>query len=284
MYEEYCMHNNTCSTGPTAKEPGTQLRRTGNAGNGTTSAGVPTVGSGFILGLEPAISHDIHHIYQRPRVPGSHPRTHCSFVRLREPSNFGDVHQSAPPRCLVPALPPPAAVAGSCDVHHRIIFPYFLPRSYSWAWPPPRLLLRHPFLLLDSRPVHAAWDQEIMLHVSSENAASCFILDLIDQNEFSAPSRPFAAAYWSHLRALTPMWYTSATPQYRSHWAGLLMAEVLISTTRRKPISFTHEEQLLLCGPDPPSPEQFLQSLEASEDRPNAQIVFEAMKPYTSLR
>ncbi|KAF7365773.1 Zn(2)-C6 fungal-type domain-containing protein [Mycena venus] len=136
------------------------------------------------------------------------------------------------------------------------------------------------FNALHAAALKDARDIGIMLEVSTENAASCFILDLLDQREHAGPSRPFAAAYVSHVRALAPMWRASPVPQYRSHWAGFLMSEALLSTRNRKPILITHEDQLLLSGPEPSSVQEFLASLETLANTPGAEIVLQAMKPY----
>ncbi|KAJ7908357.1 hypothetical protein B0H13DRAFT_661050 [Mycena leptocephala] len=126
----------------------------------------------------------------------------------------------------------------------------------------------------------AAWDAGIMLQVSMENAASCFLLDLLEQSDFSGLSRPWASAYISHLRALGPMW-RSSSPLYASHWSFSLMSEALLSTRHRKPILITHEDELLLCVSEPPSAEELLTSLQASVNEPGPEILFQAMKPYT---
>ncbi|KAJ7434848.1 hypothetical protein FB451DRAFT_1310666, partial [Mycena latifolia] len=93
-----------------------------------------------------------------------------------------------------------------------------------------------------SRALHmealkAAWDSGVMLQVSKDSAATCFLLDVLEQLDSCSPSRPWAAAYISHLRALAPVWRTSVlTPPDGSSWAGHLMAEALRATSSRKPI------------------------------------------------
>ncbi|KAJ7237021.1 hypothetical protein B0H12DRAFT_1139591 [Mycena haematopus] len=134
------------------------------------------------------------------------------------------------------------------------------------------------------RALHAAalrdaWDTAIMLQVSSENAASCFLLEYLEQSMGnSGLSRPWASAYISHVRALAPIWRTASV-----HWSGFLMGEALMSTRDRKPILITHEDQLLLCGPEPPSQEAFLASLEtaaSSHNKSNVEILLQSVKPF----
>jgi len=45
-------------------------------------------------------------------------------------------------------------------------------------------------------------------------------------------------------------------------WSGFIMAEALAATARRTPVLFTYNDQLLMCGSEPPPLEQLLQSLQ----------------------
>ncbi|KAJ7132628.1 hypothetical protein C8R46DRAFT_1101593 [Mycena filopes] len=138
-----------------------------------------------------------------------------------------------------------------------------------------------PCHALRAAALKAAWDAGVMLQVSIENAAACYLLDALDQNDFSGLSRPWATAYMSHIRALAPMWRAPNTPPpYAGHWAGFLMAESLLSTRSRKPILVTPEDQLLLVGPEPLSAEEFLASVEATTNPP-AEVLFDSVKPFT---
>ncbi|KAJ7681446.1 hypothetical protein B0H17DRAFT_1182032 [Mycena rosella] len=128
--------------------------------------------------------------------------------------------------------------------------------------------------------LRAAWECGIIIEVSTENAASCFLLDLLAQADVCGTSRPWASAYISHTRALTPMWRTSsATPAYASNWAGFLMIEALVATRGRKAVLITRDDQLILCG-EQPTAEALLASLEAGAAKPGTAPVFQAMRPY----
>ncbi|KAJ7848016.1 hypothetical protein B0H14DRAFT_3867311 [Mycena olivaceomarginata] len=77
--------------------------------------------------------------------------------------------------------------------------------------------------------------------------------------------RPWASAYLSHVRALAPIWRaptTTNTPPYSARWAGFLTNP-----------SFAAQSLF--------PPEEFLASLEAeaSSNKPNAEVVLQAMKP-----
>ncbi|KAJ7463685.1 hypothetical protein FB451DRAFT_1265219 [Mycena latifolia] len=125
----------------------------------------------------------------------------------------------------------------------------------------------------------AAWDSGVILQVSNENAAVCFLLDLLEQFDSCGPSRPWAAAYISHLRALGPAWRASApVAPDGNHWG--LMFEALRATGSRKPILFTRSDQLLLSGPEPPPPETLLATLEASPRNSGIAPLFQSTRPY----
>ncbi|KAJ7730153.1 hypothetical protein B0H16DRAFT_1585575 [Mycena metata] len=140
---------------------------------------------------------------------------------------------------------------------------------------------------LHAAALRAAWDAGTILHVSLENAASCFLLDILDYPDSSTPSRPWAGAYISHVRAIAPMWRSTigsgdqwASPAYSGQWTAFIMAEALISVNCRKPMLITLEDQLLLYGPDPPSAEKVLAAIEASTKKPDPVVLFEAAKAY----
>ncbi|KAJ6475955.1 hypothetical protein C8R47DRAFT_1323683 [Mycena vitilis] len=138
---------------------------------------------------------------------------------------------------------------------------------------------------LHAAALRAAWDTGIMLQVSNENAASCFLLDSLEQCVFvfSGLSRPWGAAYFSHLRALASVWDTSHIMLHSGQWAGFFMSEALLSTRCRKPMLFTHEDQVLLCSSDSRSGEDLLASLEASSNKPGVRILTQSMRQYALL-
>ncbi|KAJ7676766.1 hypothetical protein DFH06DRAFT_1428544 [Mycena polygramma] len=146
-----------------------------------------------------------------------------------------------------------------------------------------RVSVRHTVLFVKNGALRAAWDTGIILQVSNENAASCFLLDSLEQCVFvfSGPSGPWGAAYFSHLRALASVWDTSHIMPYSGQWAGFFMSEALLSTRCRKPMLFTHEDQVLLCSSsDSRSGEDLLASLEASSNKPGVRILTQSMRQY----
>ncbi|KAJ6546672.1 hypothetical protein DFH09DRAFT_1320841 [Mycena vulgaris] len=135
---------------------------------------------------------------------------------------------------------------------------------------------------LHALALKAAWDCGAMIQVSNENAASCVLLDVLEQLDVCGVSRPWASAYLSHARALAPTWRTSTlAPPDGGYWAVDLMAEVLRATSSRKPILFSRDDQLLLCGPEPLSPEALLASLERVTRKSPTTLVLSSMAAYT---
>ncbi|KAJ7688867.1 hypothetical protein B0H17DRAFT_1067735 [Mycena rosella] len=133
---------------------------------------------------------------------------------------------------------------------------------------------------LHKEALKAAWEIGVILQVSNENVASCFLLDALEQNSWGM-SRPWASAYISHLRALAPMAGPSTViSPNRNIWAGFLMSEALSATGSRKPVLFTRDDQLLLAGSEPPSPEALLASLEMATRKSGTAPFFQSLGPY----
>ncbi|KAJ7505919.1 hypothetical protein B0H11DRAFT_361782 [Mycena galericulata] len=127
----------------------------------------------------------------------------------------------------------------------------------------------------------AAWESGIILQPSTENAASCYVLDLLEQTDPAGPSRPWASAYISHIRALAPtMRAQSFGSSDAGRWAGFLMSESLLSTRGRTPMLFTLNDQLLLFGAEPPPLENLLASLEASASKPGLAVLWNSIDSY----
>ncbi|KAJ7617251.1 hypothetical protein FB45DRAFT_1063752 [Roridomyces roridus] len=137
---------------------------------------------------------------------------------------------------------------------------------------------------LHEKALTAAWDVGIMLQPSHENALSCYFLDLLDHcgggqpGSACSPSRPWGGAYFSHVRALAPTWRAAGC--YRADaawWAGFLMADASMAMARGTPILFTPHDQLLLCGPAPPSLETAVACL---ANTPGLTMVWPGMLSY----
>ncbi|KAK7018460.1 Zn(2)-C6 fungal-type domain-containing protein [Favolaschia claudopus] len=136
------------------------------------------------------------------------------------------------------------------------------------------------FRALRAKALKAAWELGIILQPSSENAASCYLLDLTEEGDFSG-IRPWANAYIAHIRALVPVWRISGySTSDAGHWAGFLMTEALISARTRTTMLITQNDQLLICGPDPPALESLLTSIENSAQASGMSILWTSMKPY----
>ncbi|KAJ7264501.1 hypothetical protein B0H12DRAFT_1321427 [Mycena haematopus] len=132
---------------------------------------------------------------------------------------------------------------------------------------------------LRANAVVAAREIGIMFEATEVNAASCFLLDFLEQTDTSGLMRPWAGAYISHIRALAPRWRAGKyTPSDEARWMGFLMSEALCATTRRLPMLITLHDQLLLAGPEP-SLDSFLESLESKRSG-GLQVLYSSMKPY----
>ncbi|KAJ7267333.1 hypothetical protein C8J57DRAFT_1717722 [Mycena rebaudengoi] len=122
----------------------------------------------------------------------------------------------------------------------------------------------------------AAWDAKIMLEVSRENAASCYILSYLELYERRSPSRPWASTFASHLQPIAFTWKESDIERNGSRWAGYIMAEA----RHRKPSLMTTNDQALICGPEPASLQTLLTSLEKSPQRRELALLFQNMRPF----
>ncbi|KAJ7484960.1 hypothetical protein B0H11DRAFT_2279609 [Mycena galericulata] len=136
----------------------------------------------------------------------------------------------------------------------------------------------------------AAWEAGTMLQPSTENAASCYLLDLLEQSicrtsvlsvltvlaaDFCGQSRPWASAYMSHLRVLAPALRGEYLhPSDAGHWAAVFMAEATLSNQRRTPMLFTLNDQLMLYGPEPSSLDDMFASLQVSTQIPALSLLW----------
>ncbi|KAF7368702.1 Zn(2)-C6 fungal-type domain-containing protein [Mycena venus] len=131
---------------------------------------------------------------------------------------------------------------------------------------------------LRSEALKAAWDVGVILLPSNENAASCYLLDLMEQSDFGSAGRPWANAYLAHARALAPIWRASSfTATDVSEWAGFLMGGGPHFCQEQDSIGC---DQLLLSGPEPPSLETLLASLEHSANDSSLSFLWASRQPF----
>ncbi|KAJ7616598.1 hypothetical protein FB45DRAFT_1034917 [Roridomyces roridus] len=126
---------------------------------------------------------------------------------------------------------------------------------------------------LHQKALALAKDAGIYLQASDCNAASCFLLAILDETRH-APIRPWALAYISHIRSLAVVW--NWRPNDAS-WAGFLMMESLTAILERKPVLPSYADQLLISGPEPPPLSSILESLATKETA--TQMVYGAIQP-----
>ncbi|KAJ6584912.1 hypothetical protein B0H19DRAFT_1107144 [Mycena capillaripes] len=136
---------------------------------------------------------------------------------------------------------------------------------------------------LYERAFTLACETRIHIDVSEDNAASCFFLDVLERlNETTF--RPWAVAYVSHSRIIVGS--RDDVERHRPNWAGFIMAEALAAVTRRMPVLFSHTDQLLMGGNEPPPLEQLSRTLQAmhQSSKKVSSIVFTAIVPYYARR
>ncbi|KAJ7138645.1 hypothetical protein C8R46DRAFT_1201161 [Mycena filopes] len=134
------------------------------------------------------------------------------------------------------------------------------------------------FRAIRAQALKAAWDLGVILHPSNENAASCFLLDLTEQNDLGSAGRPWATAYISHVRSLAPSWRGEPSSTTNG-WAGFLMVEALISIRNTAPLLVSPQDQMLLCGAEQPSMDSLLASIQS--DLSPVGVPWASMTPYT---
>ncbi|KAF7345296.1 Zn(2)-C6 fungal-type domain-containing protein [Mycena sanguinolenta] len=127
-------------------------------------------------------------------------------------------------------LPPQSRVLALCIVAYGSLWSFHT--SVLGNGPHPESFLDHAFFASRQELLHcgvrrapayralraqaqkAAWEIGAILVPSNENAASCYLLDLMNQNDLcSSSTRPWATAYFAHIRVLAPSWWAlSQTP------------------------------------------------------------------------
>ncbi|KAJ7242027.1 hypothetical protein C8J57DRAFT_1368151 [Mycena rebaudengoi] len=129
-----------------------------------------------------------------------------------------------------------------------------------------------------------ACDASIVLEASEDNAASCFILEVLDtRNELI--SRPWTGAYLSHLRTLAASWGEPENEGQRQLLlASFLMREALSATLLRRPVLVTENDQLLIIGDGSPPLQQMLNPVHlapgSNKKTMSRNRVFSLMRPY----
>ncbi|KAF7345301.1 Zn(2)-C6 fungal-type domain-containing protein [Mycena sanguinolenta] len=194
-------------------------------------------------------------------------------------------------------LPPQSRVLALCIVAYGSLWSFHT--SVLGNGPHPESFMDHAFFasrqeLLNCgvrrAPAHralraqaqkTAWEIRAILVPSNENAASCYLLDLMSQNDLcSSSNRPWATAYFAHVRVLAPGWWASSQAPFGfsglPRWTGLLMMECLVSLRNGTQSMVTEQDQLLLCGREPPSLETLLESLKRS----TVQVRWATVRPF----
>ncbi|KAJ7456113.1 hypothetical protein FB451DRAFT_1372994 [Mycena latifolia] len=168
---------------------------------------------------------------------------------------------------------------------------------------------------LHAEALKAAWDSGVMLQVSKENAASSFLLDVLEQCN-NLPTFPGAnltpCLQWMsaalrglgrlHIFLICELLPPCGGPRPLLHLMGITGADTSWPKRFRRPAAgnlfycrhfcpfsvvfnvdmcySTHADQVLLTGPEPPAVEKLLASLESSSRTSGASLIFQSMRPY----
>ncbi|KAJ7257502.1 hypothetical protein B0H12DRAFT_1110976 [Mycena haematopus] len=237
------------------------------------------------LDLPPELMHHLFECFAHlPHY--SHPMLRGDDLRNILSSVSWQIHLLAPQlKVLAHCV---AALSASISFDHVIIGPGSKPASLadrSVFTPGADLrdygLRRAPmYRALCAEAHRLASEVGILLEPSEANAASCFMLQFLE-NEREAKSRPWAVAYLSHVRAL----YDSSmdlTTYNIATWTGYLLMEVMETTLRRQPVLVSHHDQLLITGKEPVSLENLFVSIQkVMQGRKEQPLVpFTVMGPY----
>ncbi|KAJ7123595.1 hypothetical protein C8R44DRAFT_852470 [Mycena epipterygia] len=117
---------------------------------------------------------------------------------------------------------------------------------------------------LRAQALRFATEAGILLEPSDDNAASCFFMQFLE-NENEARSRPWAVAYLSHVRAIAASWDEMhvVALHHTALWTSFLMTEALETTIARKPMLISHNDQLLIAGSAPLSLQDLFAGVQA---------------------
>nr|GAT51255.1 predicted protein [Mycena chlorophos] len=135
--------------------------------------------------------------------------------------------------------------------------------------------------LLYQRALYVAGDARVQSQASEFNALSCFLLDSLE-GDIETNTRPWAASYMSHARALMASWPDGKFD--RAVWSGFLFSEVSRALLHRGPVLVTFADQLLAAEGDQPSLESFLEKAHkeaaAPSPKPRLKMCLELVEPF----
>ncbi|KAF5346168.1 hypothetical protein D9758_009924 [Tetrapyrgos nigripes] len=96
----------------------------------------------------------------------------------------------------------------------------------------------------------------VAIHESPENAASCFLLDALD-NQYDS-SNAYGTAFARQARALAEAWYRHPQPsnslfgtrKLSARWRSFIVFDAIAALHLDRPISFSPHDERVLCGHD----------------------------------
>ncbi|GAA5916018.1 hypothetical protein JCM6882_003498 [Rhodosporidiobolus microsporus] len=138
-------------------------------------------------------------------------------------------------------------------------------------------------LRLQADALRCAREADVMIEPTLENTATCVLLNsLMDLDEQSPTSRPFHAAFLSHVRSSAESAGVEPLPLHAVRWGCYLAVQGLADISEGR-FSLTRFDELLFVGGDPPEPVAYSKGLQATLQRPVDRSLWPDLKPFCLL-
>ncbi|KAL8278795.1 hypothetical protein RQP46_008864 [Phenoliferia psychrophenolica] len=138
---------------------------------------------------------------------------------------------------------------------------------------------------LREKAVRLAWERGTLVESSEDNMACCHLLEMLEGRNDPKAGKPYGSAFVSHLRTLLDESDQGGAPQIMNMplgWSALIMREALFAANAGRTSHFSVADDLLLCGPVPPSiDEALLETVDDVDVRDSVTLFFRPMRPYT---
>ncbi|KAK4700205.1 hypothetical protein P7C70_g6042, partial [Phenoliferia sp. Uapishka_3] len=136
---------------------------------------------------------------------------------------------------------------------------------------------------LREKAVRAAWERGTLVNSSEESMAACHLLEMLEGRNDPKAGKPYGSAFVSHLRTLVDESDQGGAPQIMNMplgWSALIMREALFAANAGRTSHFAAADDLLLCGPVPPSiDEALLETVDDVDVRDSVTLFFRPMRP-----
>ncbi|GAA6015813.1 hypothetical protein JCM10207_008805 [Rhodosporidiobolus poonsookiae] len=129
-----------------------------------------------------------------------------------------------------------------------------------------------------------AKEADVLLEPTVENASTCMLMNMLANSDDLPPkSRPWQAAYLSHVRALAESNGTSEPlPINAVRWACYMCVESIADASEGR-MNLTRADELLFVGGEPPEMPAYIKGLQHTLERPVDRTLWPDLKPYCLL-